>query len=401
MFQLDTFPLEQKTVFLRVDYNVPLGKRAKEISVADATKIEATLPTIRFLLKKKCKVIIATHLGRPQGKEKEFQVDPLVKSLQKLLPRRKIIKLDDCIGAEVRGKIARARLGEIIFLENLRFYPDEEENNLLFAHSLAALAEVYINDAFAVAHRRQASVEAITKFLPAIPGKLLEKEVGELGKALSPKRPAVWIFGGAKLEKVHLLEKALEKADTILIGGALAFSFLKAQGYAIGASRVDAQSITIARRLLQKRTARKIVLPHDVIIAERFSAGARHRVVPITHISSDTMGLDIGPQTIQLFQAHLQGARTIVWNGPLGYVEWAAFAPGTKKIARFLAQLPATVTTICGGGTTAQALHQFGVADRFTHVSTGGGAALAFLAGEKLPGLMALEKNYREWRKKI
>ena len=394
-FSLSHFPLEGKTVLVRVDYNVPSEKNR----ITDGTKIEATVPTLRFLLEKKCKVVLATHWGRPQGREEAWQVDPLAKYLKLFFPRTRILKLDDCLGKGIAEHIARARPGELIFLENLRFYPEEEQNDFLFGHSLASLAQVYVNDAFGAAHRTAASIDAITHFLPAIPGFLFEKEVRELGWALHPQHPAVWIFGGAKLEKVQLLEQAWKRADHLLVGGALAFSFLKAQGHSLGASQLDAHSVELAQKLLSRRDARKLILPRDVIVVERFAPRAPVRVVPVTDIPSGSMGLDIGPETVRLFEKLLQPARTIVWNGPLGYVEWSAFAQGTKSIARFVTGLSAM--SICGGGSTAQALHRFHLAEKFTHVSTGGGAALAFLAGEQLPAVLALEKNYRRFKKMI
>ncbi|MBI1968806.1 phosphoglycerate kinase [Candidatus Woesearchaeota archaeon] len=405
-FSLKTFPTHNRTIFLRVDFNVPLEKG----KVLDNTKIRATLPTIHFLLQHGCKVVLATHLGRPQEKhaakytEKSaasatLSVTPVAKELQRLLPHYKIKKLDDCIGKGVAAAVSKGKPGDIFFLENLRFYKEEEENDFTFAHALASLADVYVNDAFGVAHRKHASVHAITQFLPAVPGFLVEKEVALLSKALRPERPAVWIIGGAKLNKVELIEQALKKADKVLIGGALAFAFLRAKGILIGVSKVDHASIVQAKKLLKKRAAKKIVLPRDFIVAEKFSPHAKTQIVPHNSVGTAEIALDIGPETIKLFTHHLQNSRTIFWNGPLGYFEWSKFSRGTKEVGKAIGKVKATA--ICGGGETSEAVHKFHLEHHFTHVSTGGGAALAFLAGEKLPALRALEENYRRFRRKV
>ncbi len=405
-FSLASFPVAGKIVLLRVDYNVPLSHG----KVMDNRRIRATLPTIYFLLKQGCTIVLATHLGRPEGKVVPvLRTKVLLPELQCLLPGVQITALDDCIGKKVRDEIVRGKIrggsskqkGVIFLLENLRFYKEEEENDPLFAHMLASLAEVYVNDAFAVSHRKHASVHAVTTYLPSMPGFLLEKEVQHLSQALSPKRPAVWILGGAKLNKVKLLEQALTKADIILIGGALAFSFLKARGFSVGVSVVDKDSVRLARTFLRRKDARKIVLPLDVVVAENFSPRAKSSVVEVNTISSSQLGLDIGPRTVELFQGHLQRAKTIVWNGPLGYFEWAQFAQGTKAMGRFIGTLQAQVMSICGGGETAEAMEKFHLVHHFTHVSTGGGASLEFLAGKKLPGIEALKENYQKWKWKV
>ncbi len=396
MFSFQRYPIDGKTVFLRVDYNVPLenGK------VNDNRRIIESLPTIEFLLAKKCKIVLATHLGRPEGKRaSEFAVKPIAQELQKLLPQSQIIPLADCIGAEIRNKIQRGKPKDIFLLENLRFYKEEEENNPIFAHALASLAEVYVNDAFSNSHRQHASMDVITQFLPSIPGLLVEKEIQYLSKALHPQKPAVWILGGAKLDKVELIEQALQKADYLLIGGALAFPFIRAQGIQIGMSKCDPAAVELAKKILAGRDGRKIILPLDFVAADHFSAQAKTEIVRYNHLSSTQMGLDVGPETIKLFTTYLRKARTIVWNGPLGYYEWAKFATATKEIGRVLGHL--TATSIVGGGETADALHKFRLEHNITHISTGGGASLAFLSGEELPALKALEANYIKWRKKI
>lgn len=394
-FTLDNFPIKDKTVFLRVDYNVPL----KNGKVADDSKIKASLPTIRFLLSKNCKIILATHLGEPKGKMVlELKTNILAKELKQLLPHENIEKLDDCIGKELREKVEAAKLQKIFLLENLRFYKEEELNDFTFAHSLASLAEVYVNDAFAVSHRNHASVASITNFLPAVSGFLMENEISQLNKAFSPLRPAVWLMGGAKLDKIDLINQALKKADYLLIGGALAFPFLKAKGIKIGMSKIDANHIPIAKKLLEKYS-KKIILPVDFAAAEEFNMHAKIIIIPHNQIKNAQIALDIGPETIKLFERYLQSAKLIVWNGPLGYFEWAKFALGTKQIGRTLGRIEAI--KIAGGGETAAAIHKFHLTHHFTHVSTGGGASLEFLAGKRLPGIDALQKNYKKWKNKV
>ncbi len=395
-FLLTELPMQNKTIFLRVDYNVPLAKG----KVADNNKIKASLPTIKYLLQHNCKIILATHLGRPTGFSSEFSVTPLAKDLQLLLPKQKIIKLDDCLGKKVAQAIQSGKPQTIFMLENLRFYPEEEKNDSFFAHSLASLADLYINDAFGVAHREHASVCAITEFLPAAAGILLETEIRSLTQGLNPKKPSAWIMGGAKLDKIALLERALQKYDYILIGGALAFSFLKAKGISVGASKTDAASIETAKKILKTKHSSKIILPLDFKVAESFSARAKTTTVDYNQIQAQQIALDLGSKTIALFEQYLTPAKTVIWNGPLGYVEWATFAHATKEIGRFLGKMENAIT-IAGGGETAEVLIKFHLQHNLTHVSTGGGAALEFLAGAELPALISLEKNYRKFRKRI
>jgi len=393
MRYLQDYPIEEKKVLVRVDYNVPIEKG----HVTDDRRIRASLPTIEYLLSKRCRIILATHLGRPEGKVvSELKLDALTTELQKLLPDQTVIKLDDCIGPEVRQKVESGSHKQIFLLENLRFYQEEENNNPAFAHALASLADVYVNEAFSVSHRAHASVQAITHFLPGVAGFQLQKEIQNLSKALRPLRPAVWIMGGAKLDKLLLVQKALDTADYILVGGALAFAFLKAQGIPVGMSKIDVDSVERAKEILQKKEARKIILPLDFVVVEKFSSRAPCKVVRFNQINNTQMGLDLGPATIKLFEQYLRKAQTIVWNGPLGYYEWANFALATKEIGRYIGKL--TAISICGGGETADALHNFYLDHHFTHVSTGGGAALEFLSGIKLPGLVALEENEQKFR---
>ncbi len=395
-FTLTNFPLENKTIFLRVDYNVPLEKG----KVADDNKIRLSLPMIKYLLQKNCKIILATHLGNPAGKvDAKLKVTPLAEKLQELLPKEKMVRFNGCLGKEINAKILESKPKTIFMLENLRFYQEEEANDLFFAHSLAQLAEVYVNDAFAVSHRKHASVDAITNYLPSVAGFLLETEIQQLSLALNPNKPAVWIMGGAKLNKIDLINQALHKADYILIGGALAFSFLRAKGINVGASKIDPESVTLAAKILKSEAAKKIILPVDFIAAVDFSPRAKTDIVPFNQIQHNQVALDLGPKTINLFKQYLRKAHTIVWNGPLGYFEWAKFAHSTKEIGRFLGKL--TATAICGGGETVEAVRKFHLEHYFTHVSTGGGAALTFLSGQEFPGITALEKNYKMFKGKV
>ncbi len=395
-FSLTSLPLEHKTIFLRVDFNVPLSGS----TVLDDRKIQATLHTIEYLLEKNCKIVIATHLGRPEGKIiEELRVAPVVKALQKMLPKVKIIGLHDCLGQAVRNAIVVGKPREIFFLENLRFYQEEEENDPTFAHALADLADFYVNDAFGL-YSKHASVAAITHFLPSAAGFLLEHELQQLSKALHPQHPAIWLMGGAKLSKVDLVKQALKKADNILIGGALAFAFLKAKGFPVGQSKIDHDSIQVAKNILKKRIARtKIILPIDFVATTTFSPNAKTIIVPFDQIPSNVICLDLGPQTIELFKRHLRQSKTIVWNGPLGYFEWAKFATATREIARFISKL--TATSICGGGETAEAIERYHLEHGMTHVSTGGGASILFLSGKRIPAITALEESYREFRRKV
>lgn len=393
VFHLKKYSLQGKKVILRVDYNVPL----KEGKVLDNTKIKLSLPTIKFLLEKKCKIILATHLGRPDGEVvSSLSTAILAKELSRVL-KHKVIHLDNCIGRVIKKKIEQSK-EKIFMLENLRFYKEEENNDSFFAHSLASLADIYVNDAFAVSHRKHASLYAITRQLPSIPGLLLVEEIKNLSKVLKPKRPAVWILGGAKLNKIRLITSALKKADYILLGGALVFPFLKAKNISVGMSKIDSNAVRLAKKILQKKEAKKIILPLDFTVAETLSPKSKSKVLPYNHLNNNYIALDLGPKTIKLFQDYMRKAHTIFWNGPLGYYEWHKFSLATKEIGRFMGRL--TATTIAGGGETNDAIHKFNLEEKFTHVSTGGGAALAFLSGGELPALDALEKSYQKFRPK-
>ena len=396
-FAITSFPLENKTIFLRVDYNVPL----KNNKVIDNTKLKSSLQTIKFLLEKNCKIIIATHLGRPDGKvDSQFKVSPLVKELQKLLPKIKINQLNNCIGKKVKKDIGRGNNKELFFLENLRFFKEEKENDLAFAHNLADLADIYINEAFSVSHRKHASLQAITNFLPSLAGFAVEKEIYYLNQALHPKKPVVWLIGGAKLDKINLIERTLKKADYVLLGGALSFAFLKAQGISVGMSKIDCNSIETAKKILQKkRYKKKIILPLDFNVTEIPYSKVKSKIVKYNQIAPNQAALDLGPETIKLFKRYLRKGHTIVWNGPLGLYEQTKFATATKEIGKLIGQL--TALSISGGGETAEAIKKFHISDKIDHVSNGGGATLSFLAGEKMPAITALEENYNKFNKKI
>ena len=378
--------VEGKRVLVRVDFNVPLT----EGRVADDTRIRAALPTINYLLQHEAKVILMSHLGRPKGKVvDELRLDPVAERLSELVDRP-VRKLDDCVGPEVEAAVARMQPGDVFLLENTRFHPEEKSNAPAFAEKLASLADVFVNDAFGAAHRAHASVVGVAEYLPSVAGFFMEKEIAFLGQALAaPEHPFVAILGGAKISsKIGVIDNLLTRVDGLLIGGGMANTFLKAQGHEIGQSLVEDDSLDVAREMLE-RAGERLVLPVDVVIADRFDAEADSKVMPVDQVPEDLRILDIGPETVELFKRKLAGARTVVWNGPMGVFEFPRFAEGTFAIARFLADLEAT--TIVGGGDVVAAVGRAGVADRIAHVSTGGGASLEFLEGKPLPGVAALE----------
>jgi phosphoglycerate kinase len=375
-----------KRALVRCDFNVPLDD---QLQITDDIRIREALPTIKYLLEHGAAVVLCSHLGRPKGKVVEsMRLTPVAKRLSELLGQP-VIKLDDCIGEEVERAVKALKPGQVALLENLRFYAEEEKNDPEFARKLARLGDVYVNDAFGTAHRAHASTAGVAAYLPAVAGFLLEKEIAFLGQAVqNPKRPFVAILGGAKIsDKIGVIKNLLTKADTLLIGGGMANTFLKAQGYEMGDSLVEEGSIPLAKELLAQ-AAGKLVLPVDVVVADAFSAEANKKVVPVDQVTPGWRVLDIGPKTVALFAGKIKGAATVVWNGPMGVFEMAPFAEGTFAIAKALADSGAT--TIVGGGDSAAAVEQSGLAKKITHISTGGGASLEFLEGLELPGIAAL-----------
>jgi phosphoglycerate kinase len=376
-----------KRVLVRVDFNVPL----ENSTVGDDTRIRAALPTIRYLLEHDAQPILCSHLGRPKGKpESKYSLRPVAERLRQLLSRP-VRMAPDCIGPVVEGMSRNIPRGSVLLLENLRFHAEEEANDADFARALASLADVYVNDAFGSAHRAHASTAGVTVYLPAVAGFLMEKELAFLGRALAaPARPFVAVLGGAKVsDKIGVIDNLLGKVDSLLIGGGMANTFLKAEGKAVGESLVENDKLEEARTLLRDGRS-KLILPVDAVVADRLDAKAQTRVVNVDAVPAGWRILDIGPETTKRFIQLLRTAQTVVWNGPMGVFEVEPFAAGTFGIARALAGLSGA-TTIIGGGDSAAAVEQAGVAQRMTHISTGGGASLEFLEGKELPGVAALQ----------
>jgi phosphoglycerate kinase len=372
-------------VLVRVDYNVPI----KEGKVDDDTRIRAAMPTLNYLLDNGAAVILCSHLGRPKGgPDPKYSLRPVADHLSQLLGKP-VAFADDCIGAVAEEVAMKLKPGDVLLLENTRFHPGEEKNDQEMARQMASLADIYVNDAFGSAHRAHASTEGVARYLPAVAGFLMEKEIRYLGQAIAnPKRPFIAILGGAKIsDKIGVIRNLLEKADYVLIGGGMANTFFKAQGFPIGDSLVEDEALETARELLQIGAAR-LRLPVDVVIGNRFDAEAERKVMPMSPIPEGWRILDIGPETVVAFQKTLSGAGTIVWNGPMGVFEFPRFAEGTFGVAQAVAQSGAV--SIIGGGESVSAIQKSGLADQITHISTGGGASLEMLEGLVLPGLAAL-----------
>lgn len=382
--------VRSKRVLVRVDYNVPLDANG---NVSDDKRITASLPTINYLLEQGARIILCSHLGRPKGEvKKEFSLAPVAKRLKELLPGVNIYFASDCIGEEAERKAAALKDGEILLLENLRFHKEEEKNDPEFAKKLASLAEIYVSDAFGTVHRAHASTAGVAAYLPAVAGFLIGKELSIMGGALeNPERPFVAILGGAKVaDKIGVITNLLNKCDTLLIGGGMAYTFFKAMGYEIGDSLLDAESIDLAKQLMEnaKQKGVKLLLPVDTVVAKAFAADAEHMTVASNAIPAGWQGLDIGEKTRKLFAAEIKNAKTVIWNGPMGVFEFPEFAKGTEAVAKACAECGGT--TIIGGGDSASAVKKLGYADKMTHISTGGGASLEFLEGKVLPGVAAL-----------
>lgn len=390
---LEDLQLSGKKVLVRVDFNVPLDK---DRNITDDNRIRAALPTIRYLLDQNAKAILMSHLGRPSGTgfEEAYSMAPVAKRLGELLNME--IKLaKDVIGESAKALVEDIKEGEIVLLENVRFHKEEKKNDPEFAKALASFGEVYINDAFGTAHRAHASTEGVAHHLPSAAGYLLQKELEILGKALdNPDRPFVAILGGAKVsDKIGVIKNLIQKVDTLIIGGGMAYTFFKAKGYEVGKSLLEEDKVELASELIKEAEEKgvKLFLPVDTVVAKEFKADAEHKVVPSDQIPSGWMGLDIGPESRKQFGEAIVNARLVVWNGPMGVFEMPAFAKGTEAIADYMSQCNGT--TIIGGGDSAAAVKQLGYADKMTHISTGGGASLEFLEGKVLPGVAALDEK--------
>jgi phosphoglycerate kinase len=381
--------LKGKVVFCRVDFNVPM----KDGNITDETRINAALPTIKYLTEQGAKVLLASHLGRPKGQVvEELRLDPVAQRLSDLLGKE-VVKTDEAYGEEVEKALANLDEGGVILLENVRFYPGEEKNDPELAEKFAALADVYVNDAFGAAHRAHASTEGIAKHLPAVSGLLMEKELEVLGKALSnPDRPFTAIIGGAKVkDKIDVIDNLLDKVDNLIIGGGLGYTFIKALGHDVGKSLLEEDKIETAKAFMEKakKNGVNLLIAEDVLVADDFSNDANTKVVDIDSIPSDWEGLDIGTKTIEKYVKVIKESKLVIWNGPMGVFEIDAFANGTRSVANALAEATDTYSVI-GGGDSAAAVEKFGLADKMSHISTGGGASLEFMEGKALPGVEAL-----------
>ena len=384
--------VEGKKVLVRADFNVPLDDNG---NITDDTRIKAALPTIKDLTGKGAKVILCSHMGRPKGEVKEeLRLTPVAKRLSELLGQE-VTKCDDCIGDEVTSTIDKMENGQVVLLENLRFHSEETKNDPEFAKALAANADLYVNEAFGTAHRAHASTEGVTKYLsPCVAGYLIEKELKFLQNAVdNPQRPLAAIIGGSKVSsKIGVIETLLEKCDKLLIGGGMIFTFYKARGLDVGKSLVEEDKLELAKSLeaKAKESGVQLLLPTDVVVADNFAADANDRTVSVEEIPDGWMGLDIGPDSVKVFQDALADCKAVIWNGPMGVFEFDKFAVGTEAIANTLSQKSDAITII-GGGDSVAAVEKVGVADKMSHISTGGGASLELLEGKTLPGIVALD----------
>lgn len=381
--------LKGKKVLVRCDFNVPMDENR---NITDNTRIVAALPTIKYLLENNCAVILCSHLGRPKGEFKpEFSLKPVAKELSKLLDKD-VIMAEDVVGEDAKTKAENLKQGDILLLENVRFHREETDNDPEFSKQLASMAEIYVSDAFGTVHRAHSSTAGVAQYLPAVSGFLIEKELKFLGNAVSnPERPFVAILGGAKVsDKIGVIDSLLEKVDTLIIGGGMAYTFFKAQGYEVGKSLCELDKLDLAKDLMKKAEEKgvKLMLPVDTVVGKEFKEDTESKNVKCTEIPADWEGFDIGEESIKIFSEEIQKAKTVVWNGPLGLFEFPQFAVGTNAIAKVLSEIDAT--TIIGGGDSAAAVRKAGLADKMTHISTGGGASLEFLEGKKLPGIECL-----------
>lgn len=380
--------LKDKKVLMRADFNVPLDK---EGNITDDSRIVAALPSIKYILENGGKLVLMSHMGRPKGEVKpEFSLDPVAGHLSTLIGKD-VKKLDDCIGADVEAAVAEMKDGDVIMLENLRFYKEETDNDPEFAKKLASLGDIFVMDAFGTCHRAHASTEGVTHYLPSVAGFLVQKEIEYFGKVTTdPDHPYTLILGGAKVaDKIPVIENMLDKVDNILIGGAMAYTFLKSRMKGIGASRLENDMMDTVEKIFEKASANNvsIFLPKDHVVSQEIAEGAKTKIEK-EHISDGWIGLDIGPETIKSYEDVLKGSKTIVWNGPVGLFEMKAYSKGTNELAKFISKLDAT--TVIGGGDTAAAINQLGLGDKMSHMSTGGGASLEYLEGKVLPGIAAL-----------
>ncbi len=386
---IEDIDVNGKRVLVRCDFNVP---QDEEGNITDDRRIVAALPTIKYLMEHNAKVILCSHLGRPKGEfNMKYSLKPIAKRLSELLGKE-VHMADDVIGDSAKSLAASLREGDVMLLENVRFHKEEEANDMAFSKALAELADVYVNDAFGTAHRAHASTEGVAKYLPAVCGYLIQKEINVMGKALNnPVRPFVAILGGKKVsDKINVITNLIDKVDELLIGGGMAYTFFKAKGYEIGKSICEDDKVELAKELMEKAAHKgvKLLLPVDNVVATEFSNDAESKVVASNEIPADWEGVDIGPETVKLYGDALKNAKTVIWNGPMGVFEFDKFAVGTNEIAKILGGLDAI--TIIGGGDSAAAIEKGGFADKMTHISTGGGASLEFLEGKELPGIACL-----------